>query len=232
MWHVWRSRKLPATAQPITDNMLRVNEIFKSIQGESTFAGCLCTFIRLSGCNLSCLWCDTSYAQEETSTEMCIEEIISEVKQLGINMVEITGGEPLMQTQTPQLCSDLLKNGYKVLIETNGSQDIGLLPPGVRRVVDVKCPGSGEGDSFLMSNLQKFSCTDEVKFVIASLEDAQWAEQFTLDHKLINHCTVIFSPVISSFPPAQLAEYIVRKNLNVRFGLQLHKVLWGDKRGV
>ncbi|MFP4014367.1 MAG: 7-carboxy-7-deazaguanine synthase QueE [Chitinispirillaceae bacterium] len=220
--------------RPITCNqtMLRVCEIFSSIQGESTFAGRLCTFVRLSGCNLRCTWCDTAYSREEAGREMSIEQILSEVGTYEVDLVEITGGEPLLQPETPRLCERLLQKGYEVLVETNGTQDIGLLPSGVRRIIDVKCPGSGAADSFLTSNIEKIGSGDEVKFVLSSLDDARWAEDFITGNELGKRCTVIFSPVVGMLEPGLLADWMVKERVEARLGLQLHKLIWGDARGV
>ncbi|MFP4165051.1 MAG: 7-carboxy-7-deazaguanine synthase QueE [Chitinispirillaceae bacterium] len=212
--------------------MLRVCEIFKSIQGESSFAGNLCTFVRLSGCNLACSWCDTAYAREEPGREMSVEQITEEVNKYSIKLVEITGGEPLLQAETSKLCQELLQQGYTVLVETNGSQNINLLPSGVRRIVDVKCPGSGAGNSFLMDNLETLESCDEIKFVISSLGDAAWAQMFMKENELQKICSVIFSPVADQLEPKKLAEWIVDRELDVRMGLQLHRIIWGDRRGV
>jgi 7-carboxy-7-deazaguanine synthase len=210
--------------------MLKVCEIFKSIQGESTFAGSPCAFVRLTGCNLNCLYCDTKYAFNEGS-DMTIEKIVSAVKSLGVSLVEITGGEPLIQNETPLLCSELMRIGYKILIETNGSRDISTLPEGCVRIVDIKCPGSGNPDFFEnnISNLNRF---DEVKFVISSIDDFDWALDKLTEYGLSNKCTVIFSPNTYTIAPSQLAQWIIESNTSVRLGIQLHKVIWGERRGV
>jgi 7-carboxy-7-deazaguanine synthase len=217
---------------PVTLNMLSVCETFKSIQGESTHAGRVCSFIRLAGCNLACTYCDTRYAQGEGIT-LSIEEIMVEIDRLQCRLVELTGGEPLLQPETPQLCCRLLQQGCEVLVETNGSIDIGGLPNGCKRIVDVKCPDSGEGSSFLMVNLDRLNATDEVKFVISSHADFDWACAFVTRHAIDKRCTVIFSPNTAKVVARDLAGWIVTSNAPVRLGLQMHKIIWGDDvRGV
>ncbi|MCL2182559.1 MAG: radical SAM protein [Chitinispirillia bacterium] len=214
--------------------MLRVCEIFTSIQGESTHAGRLCTLVRLSGCNLRCVWCDSPFSYAMDSGKMMhIAEIVRTVGDLGARLVELTGGEPLMQPRVAVLCEKLLAGGYEVLVETNGSKDISILPAGVGRIVDIKCPGSGSSGSFLMDNLKHLNRGDEVKFVVASLDDAVWAKDFCKKHGIAERCAVMFSPVARNLPYNKLAEWMVANRLsNIRFGFQLHKVIWGDKRRV
>jgi len=241
--------------------MLKISEIFLSVQGESTQSGRVCSFVRLFGCNLRCVWCDTGYANGDAGEPslMSVADIISAVEILyveedgGINtaidnintdninttadasprLVEITGGEPLLQSETPTLCASLLSLGYEVMAETNGSQDISAFPQGVRRIVDVKCPGSSESDSFLIDNINHLVPNDELKFVLASIKDAEWAAGFCNRHDLSSRCPIIFSPAASLLPYNVLAEWIIKtRPAGVRLGLQLHKVIWGDKRGV
>ncbi|NLD91624.1 MAG: radical SAM protein [Fibrobacter sp.] len=211
--------------------MLTVCEIFKSIQGESTYAGCVCTFVRLTGCNLDCSYCDTRYAFIE-GTPMSVDTIMDSVDAHGVNLVELTGGEPLIQAASVKLCEALLQKGYTVLVETNGSLPIRLLPSGCVRIVDVKCPGSGCGDSFLLDNIDHLNTSDEVKFVISDNADFNWACNFINKYQLHTKTTILFSPCIGRIKPAELASWIVESNLPVRLGLQLHKFIWGDKRGV
>lgn len=223
--------KLPVTARlTISEPMLKVCEIFKSIQGESTAAGCICSFVRLSGCNLKCLYCDTSYALTE-GRYMSVEEISNEIDKLGARMVEITGGEPLVQDETPQLCRAFIDKGYKVLVETNGSLDISKLPPQCMRIVDIKCPGSGN-PVFLDKNFSYLTSRDECKFVISSRSDFDWALDIVRKRKLSELLTVIFSPNTNEVDPAMTAEWIIAENAPVRLGLQLHKIIWGNRRGV
>jgi len=208
--------------------MLNVCEIFASIQGESTRAGRLCVFVRLSGCNLRCVWCDTQYSYGNSGVSMSVDEILREVGQYNIKLVEITGGEPLLQPEVVPLCEKLLSGGYDVMVETNGSLDIGVVPKGIKRVVDVKCPDSGSGGSFLIDNLKYINSNDELKFVLASINDAIWARQFCDEHSTISKCQVIFSPVPSSLPYDTLADWMIENKLDgIRLGIQLHKVIWG-----
>ena len=210
--------------------MLVVNEIFTSIQGEGTRTGELCAFIRLSGCSFGCYYCDTKYANTETGKEYSVDELIEIVKGLGTNLVEITGGEPLEQSETPYFAEKLLENGFEVLIETNGSENIGVLPEKVIKIVDVKLPWVVRKDYFLYENLQYLAKNDELKFVIDGVEGYNWAKNFIETHNIA--CKIIFSPCAQKFEPDILAQMIIKDKLNVRFGLQIHKILWGDKRGV
>lgn len=214
--------------------MLNVTEIFTSLQGESTLAGYPCTFVRLAECNLRCAWCDTTYSHDLSAAKfMTLEEIISEVSKFPVKLVEITGGEPLLQSESVRLCEELLEHGYRVMIETNGSLDISVVPQGVRRIVDVKCPDSGCGGSFLLDNLQHICDNDELKFVVASINDCEWAKNFCASHDLTKTCTVTFSPVNKKLSYNKLADWLIANCTdNIRLGLQLHKIIWGDKRGV
>jgi 7-carboxy-7-deazaguanine synthase len=206
--------------------MLNVYEQFKSIQGESTFAGLPCSFIRLSGCNLRCSYCDTSYAMKPGDSRS-IDDVISTVEEHGCRLVEVTGGEPLLQDETLQLCSRLIDKGHTVLVETNGSMNIGNLPKGCVRIVDVKCPLSGAANSFYEKNLDLLGARDEVKFVISGRTDFDWALSFCHSRKLIGRCEIIFSPAQGFIAPQDLAEWIVASNIAVRLGLQLHWYIWG-----
>jgi 7-carboxy-7-deazaguanine synthase len=217
--------------------MLNVSEIFLSLQGESAQCGRVCSFIRLSGCNLRCVWCDTPYAREAEAV-MPVDEVIAEVGKHysaappAHRLVEVTGGEPLLQAETPELCKKLLNLGYEVMIETNGTQDIGALPPAVSRVIDVKCPGSGEAGSFLMGNIGRITPGDELKFALASLADAEWAKALCDNYGLAARCPITFSPVPQSLPYKTLAEWMTENRLSgIRMGMQLHKLIWGDERG-
>jgi 7-carboxy-7-deazaguanine synthase len=212
--------------------MIKVNEFFKSIQGESTRAGMICFFIRLTGCNLSCEYCDTQYALDE-GFDYTIEEIIKRVTDSGTSFVEITGGEPLLQKETPLLCRKLLEAGYTVLVETNGTQDISALPDGCIRIIDVKCPGSESSIPFLEENISHIQLSDECKMVISSYDDFMWALNFINGHNLSSMCTVIFSPNVKKVSVKELATWILEADAPVRLGLQLHKHIWGDaERGV
>jgi len=212
--------------------MLVVSEIFKSIQGESSRTGLLCSFVRLAGCNLRCRYCDTAYAWEG-GTQRTIESAVAEVRALNATLVEITGGEPLLQADTPLLCSHLIDAGHTVLVETNGTIDIAVLPDRVVRIVDVKTPSSGHAGSFYEKNFGLLRQSDECKFVISDKNDFDWSLDIVHRQTLDSRCAnVIFSPDTNALPPKLLAEWIVADNAPVRLGLQLHKIIWGDKRGV
>lgn len=213
---------------------LKVNEIFFSIQGESTYAGRPCVFVRLTGCNLRCSYCDTVYAYHE-GTLMETEEIVEKVSDYGCSLVEITGGEPLLQKETPELITALLDREYKVLLETNGSKNIGIVDRRCVRIIDVKCPSSGEEKNNDFKNLEKLNPGDEVKFVIADRLDYDYARDI-LDRVPDNKksgVSVHFSPCFSKINPDELASWILDDKLNVRLNLQLHKYIWPpDRRGV
>jgi 7-carboxy-7-deazaguanine synthase len=219
------------------DRTLIVNELFLSIQGEGTRAGLPCTLVRLTGCNLRCRWCDTPYARQE-GAEMDLEDILRRVGELGCPRVEVTGGEPLLQPAALDLLSRLCEAGYQTLLETNGSLDVSPVDPRVVRIVDVKCPSSGESSMNRWENLRLLNGRDEVKFVLADRADYEFARKVLAEHNLLGRCAVIFSPVGGGapggeLPPAQLAEWILADRLDVRLGLQLHKILWpGRDRGV
>ncbi len=210
-----------------------VTEIFKSIQGESTFAGLPCVFIRLTGCNLRCHWCDTAYAFFG-GQKMSVEEVLARVHEKGGKLVEITGGEPLLQKEVYPLTEKLLADGYRVLIETSGERFVGDLSRPVVKIVDVKCPGSGESEKFCFDNLAVLDRKDQIKFVILDENDYRYAREFLAKHDLRSRVDeVIFSPVFGQMPPRQLAEWVLRDGLEVRMGLQLHKFIWDpDARGV
>jgi 7-carboxy-7-deazaguanine synthase len=203
-----------------------VTEIFKSIQGESTFAGLPCVFVRLTGCNLRCHWCDTAYAFHGGQT-MLPEEVLARVRQLGGKLVEFTGGEPLLQEEIHGLAAQLLADGHRVLVETSGERFVGELPRPVVKIVDVKCPSSGESDKFCLANLEALERKDQVKFVILDENDYRYARAFLDRHRLQQRVDeLIFSPVFGQLPPRELAEWILRDGLEVRLGLQLHKFIW------
>ena len=210
-----------------------ITEIFKSIQGESTFSGLPCVFVRLTGCNLRCHWCDTAYAFHG-GQKMTVEEVLTKVRQLGGKLVELTGGEPLLQEDVYPLSEQLLREGFHVLIETSGERFIGRLPRPVVKVVDVKCPGSGEGETFNQDNLDALEKKDQIKFVIADETDYTYALDFMARHDLRRRVDeVIFSPVFGKLHPRQLTEWILRDALPVRLGLQIHKFIWDpDTKGV
>lgn len=209
--------------------MLKVNEIFCSIQGESSYAGRPCVFVRLTGCNLRCTYCDTKYAYKK-GTNLTIKQIVEQVAQYGCPLVEITGGEPLLQEKTPQLAQTLIDKGLKVLVETNGTQDINRLPNTVVRIIDIKCPGSGESDKTDWINLDRLDSHDEVKFVLTAQSDYEWATDVIRQHSLTNRINVLLSPVLGKLDPTDLVRWILRDRLNVRLQLQLHKILWPEKK--
>lgn len=212
--------------------MLRINEIFHSIQGESTHAGRPCVFVRLTGCNLRCRWCDTAYAFHEGQPRT-VDSVVDEVAGFGCSLVEVTGGEPLLQPDAIPLMRALLRRGYEVLLETGGSLPIGDVPEGVRRILDVKCPGSGEADRNRWENLAELRAGDELKFVLAGREDYLFAADVVRRHALPSRCPVLFSPVHGELPGAELARWVLADGLPVRVQLQLHKLLWpAATRGV
>jgi 7-carboxy-7-deazaguanine synthase len=212
---------------------LLVNEIFYSIQGESTYSGRPCIFVRLTGCNLRCSYCDTRYAYEQ-GANMEITEIINRIAAYRCRLVEITGGEPLLQSQTPILIYRLLENGYEVMLETNGSLDISRVDGRCIKIVDIKCPTSGESDKNDLGNLKRLGSKDQVKFVIGDRSDYEYAKEIM--HSIspdFPEKQILFSPVSERILPSRLAEWILEDNLNTRLHLQLHKIIWPDrKRGV
>jgi len=211
---------------------MRVTEIFHSIQGESSFVGQPCVFIRLTGCPLRCTWCDTEYAFYGGS-EQSIEHILGKVESYGCRLVEITGGEPLAQSEAVPLITKLCERGYDVLIETSGAIDTATVDPRAHVILDVKCPGSGMSDRMRWSNLDRLTMKDEAKFVLADRADYEWSRQVLEQHELATRCTVLMSPVFGSLDPRQLAEWVLADRLPVRLQLQLHKLIWApDMRGV
>lgn len=211
---------------------LPVCETFVSIQGESTHAGRRCFFIRLAGCNLRCSYCDSAYAWTG-GTPRTPEELTAEAVASGMDCVEITGGEPLIHPATPELAASLLAAGREVLVETNGSLDISVLPAGCRRIVDCKLPDSGMAEKNLPGNYSLLTPRDEVKFVTASRRDFDYALE-VIDRRELPRRTphLIFSPVWGRIDPAELARWVLECGRPVRMQMQLHKILWGDRRGV
>ena len=213
-------------------SQLFVHEIYLSIQGESSRAGLPCVIVRLAGCNLECRWCDTPEARTQ-ERQMTVDEILARVAGLKCHRVEVTGGEPLAQPAALELLARLCESEYETMLETNGSIDVTGVDGRVMKVIDVKCPASGESDANLWANLQALGPRDEVKFVIAGREDYEYAREVTALHKLVERCGVIFSPVVDELPPSRLVEWIIADRLDVRLGVQLHKVIWPDaERGV
>lgn len=211
---------------------LRITEIYASVQGESTHVGKPCVFVRTTGCNLRCTWCDSAFTF--TGGEWrSLDDVVAEAHAFGIHTVEVTGGEPLLQKEAPELMRRLLALGHEVLLETSGSLSIAAVPPEVCVILDLKAPGSGEVERNLWENLELLRPHHEVKFVLASRADYEWARGVVADRGLAARCAVLFSPVWGSVAPAELAGWIVDDRLPVRFQLQLHKVLWDpDARGV
>jgi 7-carboxy-7-deazaguanine synthase len=209
---------------------LRVNEIFWSLQGESTRVGLPTAFVRLSGCPLRCVWCDTAYAFSE-GRSMTVAAILDDVARFKPRFVCVTGGEPLAQKYAGKLLTALCDTGYSVSLETSGALPIDTLDPRVSRVVDVKCPGSGEMEKNLWSNLSRVGPGDELKFVLNDRADYEWARDLVMEHRLEERCPVLFSPVHGILPELHLAEWILADRLPVRFQLQLHKKLWGGAPG-
>lgn len=205
---------------------LIVNEIFKSIQGESLYAGLPCTFVRLTGCNMRCSYCDTRYAYSG-GTEMVMEEIIAAVSAFGCSLVEITGGEPLLQDETPQLILTLLENRFHVLLETNGSIDISRVDERCVRIVDIKCPSSGESGRNDFNNFKRLNLKDQIKFVISDLTDYEYAKNIIrqLPAWFLRE-NILFSPVSGKMVFSDLADRILGDKLTVRFHIQLHKIIW------
>jgi 7-carboxy-7-deazaguanine synthase len=213
--------------------VLSVNEIFYSIQGESTYAGKPCVFVRLAGCDLRCSWCDTPYAFTE-GRKMSIEDILHQVGEYGTPLVEVTGGEPLLQEEVYPLMERLLDSGRTVLLETGGQIDVSRVPGAVIKVMDVKCPASGESDKVAWANIERLGSRDEVKFVIQDRGDYEFARDTIQRHALDRRCAaVLLSPVHGVLDPKHLSEWILEDRLPVRLQLQLHKHIWGaNVRGV
>jgi 7-carboxy-7-deazaguanine synthase len=212
--------------------MLKIIEIFYSIQGESTFAGLPCIFVRLYGCNINCTYCDTIYNESE-SFALSLEEILKQIKTLPGKLVEITGGEPLLQNEVYSLIEKLTADNYTILLETNGTQSFRNLPSTVHKITDVKCPGSGFPDSFNLDNLNYLNVKqDEIKFVIKDRIDFEFALDFICKHQLEEH-TIIFSSVFTELEPKTLAEWILETGKNIRMQLQMHKYIWDpNQKGV
>ena len=212
---------------------LTVNEIYRSIQGESTWAGWPCVFVRLAFCDLRCTYCDTEYAFYE-GKKQTLPDIIDAVAAYRCPLVEITGGEPLLQKNVLPLMASLADAGLTVLLETSGAHDISSVDPRVHRIMDLKTPGSAEVQRNLFSNIEHLTQRDEVKFVIGSREDYEWSHEKVLGYKLPDRCrAVLFSPIFGRIDPREIVEWILADNLRVRFQLQMHKFIWTPtQRGV
>jgi 7-carboxy-7-deazaguanine synthase len=220
---------------------MQITEIYKSLQGESTYAGLPCVFVRLTGCNLRCSWCDSEYTFQG-GRKMAIEQVWDEVRRLspGGGLVEITGGEPMLQErEVVPLMQHLLDDGYRVLLETSGERPLERVPAGVIKIVDVKCPDSGEADTFRMENLETLNPHDEVKFVVSGRTDYEFAREFSQRHNLAERVNaLLFSPAFRKdaagsrdsshclLDPQELAEWMIADNVPARLGLQLHKFIW------
>lgn len=217
---------------------VRVTEIFHSVQGESTWAGLPCTFVRLTGCPLRCVWCDTEYAFHG-GERMTLEQVRDRVESLGTRLVEITGGEPLVQPGAVVLARQLVDSGYTVLVETSGALDTSDLDPRVHKIMDLKCPGSGEVDRNLWSNLDHLTGRDEVKFVVRDRTDYEWTRDVIRNRGLDRRVgegslrALLISPVWGEVDREELASWILHDRLPARFQIQLHKLIWGaDAKGV
>jgi 7-carboxy-7-deazaguanine synthase len=220
---------------------MQITEIYKSLQGESTYAGLACVFVRLTGCNLRCSWCDSEYTFQG-GRKMAIEEVADEVSRLspGGGLIEITGGEPMLQErEVVPLMQRLVEEGYRVLLESSGERPLQRVPTDVIKIVDVKCPNSGEGDTFCMENLEALGARDEIKFVLSSRADYEFAREFTQRHNLATRVNaVLFSPAFRKdatgtrdsshclLDPQELAEWMIADGVPARLGLQLHKYIW------
>lgn len=204
---------------------MRITEIYKSIQGESTYAGLPCVFVRTTGCNLRCVWCDTEYSFYG-GENLSLDEIIVKIESYNCALIEITGGEPLLQKETPELAQRLLETGHTVLVETSGERDISVLDRRVVKIMDLKCPGSGECDKNRWENLEYLQPNDEIKFVIKDRTDYDWAADVVRKHQLDERVHVLFSPVFGELPFVDLATWILEDNLKVRYQVQLHKFIW------
>jgi 7-carboxy-7-deazaguanine synthase len=211
---------------------LIVSELYRSVQGESSFVGLPCSFVRLAGCNLRCRYCDSQRALKN-GEEMSLSDILDRAKAFGPELVLITGGEPLFQQDTPVLAGAFRDSGFKVLVETNGSLDISVLPEGVIRIMDIKCPSSGESDKMMWENIWKLRPDDEVKFVVSDRHDYQWARGIIRERFGHSEIKVLLSTVYGELPPKKLVEWILEDRLKVRFQLQIHKYIWPhDQAGV
>lgn len=212
---------------------LTINEIYRSIQGESTWAGLPCVFVRLTFCDLRCTYCDTAYAFY-AGAKMALPKIVEQVLAFDCSLVEITGGEPLLQRNVVPLMKELCDSGKTVLIETSGAHDISGIDPRVHRIMDLKTPGSGESERNRYPNIAHLTARDEVKFVIGSREDYLWSKEKIVEFDLIQRCgTVLFSPIFGRIAPSAIVEWLLEDNLKVRFQLQMHKFIWSpEAKGV
>jgi 7-carboxy-7-deazaguanine synthase len=208
--------------------MLEVTEIYKSIQGESSHTGLPCVFVRLTGCNLRCVWCDTAHAFRG-GRKMSVQDVVGKVQSFGIGLVEVTGGEPLQQKEVFTLMDALLEENFRVMLETSGSLSVANVPSPVIKIIDLKCPGSGEVDKNHWGNLNHLSPVDEIKFVIADRADYEWSRSVLKKHELHKKSHVLFSPVSDKLNLKDLTEWILEDNLPVRLQTQLHKQIWSKE---
>lgn len=207
--------------------MLKVNEIYLSVQGESSYTGLPCVFIRLTGCNLRCIWCDTAYAFYEGKS-MSIDEIVGKVKNFGVELIEITGGEPLMQENVYPLMNGLIEKGFQVLLETGGSLSLEKVPRDIIKIMDIKCPGSGEHKNNNLDNLKFLETKDEVKFVILNRHDYEWSRDLIHKYKIHEIAHILISPVYDKLELKEIVKWILEDKLPVRLQTQLHKAIWDE----
>lgn len=220
----------PDAPAPVAADRLRITEVFHSVQGEGDAVGWPTVFVRLTGCPLRCTWCDTTYSFHGGHWRS-IDGLLAEVAAFGARHVCVTGGEPLAQRRCPDLLARLCDAGFEVSLETSGALDVGGVDPRVRKVMDLKAPGSGESGRNLWSNLAHLRPHDQVKFVLAGRDDYDWAVARLREHDLAARCQVLFSPVWSTLAPRELAQWILDDRLPVRLQVQLHKLLWGEEPG-
>ncbi len=207
--------------------MLKVNEIYLSVQGESSYTGLPCVFVRLTGCNLRCIWCDTAYAFYEGKS-MSIDEIVGKVKNFGVKLIEITGGEPLMQENVYPLMNGLIEKGFQVLLETGGSLSLEKVPRDIIKIMDIKCPGSGEHKNNNLDNLKFLETKDEVKFVILNRHDYEWSRDLIHKYKIHEIAHILISPVYDKLELKEIVKWILEDKLPVRLQTQLHKAIWDE----
>jgi len=225
------SHRLAPLANKPTGQLL-IHEIYHSIQGESTFAGLPCVFVRFAVCNLRCVWCDTPHAFREGRL-LSLDEVLAQVQRFSCRLVEITGGEPLLQPEVHPLMTALADAGYTVLLETSGAEDIAAVDPRVRIIMDLKCPDSGEAAANRWENLDRLKPCDEIKFVIASRGDFDWAVRMIRQHRLDQRWNLLLSPAFGAVTPRDLAEWLLTAGITARLQLQLHKYIWPpEMRGV
>lgn len=225
-----RHRLLPLADKPA--GSLLIHEIYRSVQGESSFAGLPCVFVRTAVCDSRCVWCDTPHAFTQ-GTSLSLEEVLRRVREFRTPLVEVTGGEPLLQAEVLPLMTALADEGFTVLLETSGAHDVGPLDPRVHIILDLKCPDSGEVERNFWPNLESLKPTDEIKFVLASRADFDWTEDTIRRHGLERRFRILLSPVFGKVEPLHLAGWLLESGLQVRLQLQLHKILWDPQaRGV